>query len=63
MIDVKRSDIGRTVLYLGRDGYCQRAVITGFNDFVVYIRYAGELGSKATTRQSLRWEHDEKSGA
>jgi hypothetical protein len=51
MIDPTEADIGRSVLYL----HTERGIITSFNSSYVFVRYNGDLHSKATRREDLSW--------
>jgi hypothetical protein len=50
MIEPTEKDVDRAVLYGD-----ERGVITSFDEKYVFVRYADDLGSKATRREDLRW--------
>ena len=58
MIDPTEADIGRGVIYTGNrypGGKLEEGVITLFNEHCVFVRYRGDIGSKATDRRDLEW--------
>lgn len=58
MIDPKVEDVGRTVVYTGNrypGGKLEDGIITSFNDSAVFVRYHGDVHSKATSREDLEW--------
>lgn len=60
MIEPTEADIGRAVVYTGNrypDGKFEEGVITSFSTTAVFVRYRGDLHSKATSRQDLEWAH------
>jgi len=59
MIEPTKDDIGRRVVYRLHCGLKEVGVITSFNDHCVFVRYGGDLHSKATRREDLVWEHDQ----
>jgi hypothetical protein len=59
MIEPTQQDVGRRVCYVGNrfpGGKIEVGVITSFNQDWVFVRYGAETGSKATSRQDLKWE-------
>ena len=59
MINPTRDDIGRGVTYTGNRyprGKLEYGKITSFNETAVFVRYDGDLGSKATSRSDLEWQ-------
>ena len=49
-------DVGRAVVYTPYPGaQTEDGVITSMNDDYVFVRYAGDVGSKATRYKDLRW--------
>ena len=57
MISPSETDIGRAVFY--RQPYMpapDRGIVIGFNEDVVFVRYDGDMGAKATRRDDLEWE-------
>jgi hypothetical protein len=60
MIEPTADDIGRAVIYTSNrypGGKIEEGVITSFNHWQVFVRYAGEKYSKATSRADLEWAH------
>jgi hypothetical protein len=60
MIEPTDKDIGRGVVYTGNHypgGELEEGTITSFNDSAVFVRYRGDLRSKATSPQDLEWAH------
>lgn len=58
MIEPTIDDIGRHVIYVGRNHYGGKAdqgVITSFSEHYVFVRYGAETHSKATRRVDLEW--------
>lgn len=60
MINPTEKDIGRTVIYQSRhwasNNPKETGVITGFNDYVVHVRYGSDKQSKATLKADLNYE-------
>lgn len=49
-------DIGRGVVYMPGHGQTNEdGIITSVNDSYVFVRYAGDIHSKATRYEDLRW--------
>lgn len=49
-------DIGRSVVYRAhKDAKAEDGVITSMNDDYVFVRYAGDVASKATRYKDLQW--------
>ena len=58
MVEPSENDIGRLVVYTGNrypGGKLEEGIITSYNDHCVFVRYSGELHSKATSRKDLEW--------
>ena len=64
MIDPRKADIGREVIYTseylphdspGRRAVQERGWISSFNDRYVFVRYHAGSTSAATLRQDLHW--------
>ena len=58
MINPTLNDVGRAVVYTGNryeGGQLESGVITSFNDSCVFVRYRGDINSKATSREDLEW--------
>lgn len=58
MIEPSENDVGRGVVYTGNryeGGKLEQGVITSFNGHSVFVRYKGDVGSKATSREDLEW--------
>jgi hypothetical protein len=57
MINPKRSDIGRRVVYTPAFGKPDAGVITSFNDGYVFVEYDFSSGTpQPTARENLIWE-------
>lgn len=52
-LDEARSHIGAGVVYAPRGGAREDGTITSVNDRFVFVRYAGDSGSKATHPRDL----------
>jgi len=65
MIDPTDADLGRSVVYqAGHPGAeLEDGIITSFNDTAVFVRYRGDLHSKGTSREDLRWAFGRKEPA
>lgn len=64
MIEVTNNDIGRSVFFSSKYELETKGVITGFNEYWVFVRYTWQsYGSKGipTKRESLRWENPDLS--
>lgn len=49
-------DVGRSVVYTAHEGAkAEDGVITGVSDIFVFVRYRGDVSSKATRPQDLQW--------
>jgi hypothetical protein len=60
MIEPTEADIGRQVTYTGNrypGGELEYGEITSFNSRAVFVRYWGDLRSKATSYEDLEWSH------
>jgi hypothetical protein len=58
MIEPTEDDIGRAVVFTGNrypGGKLEEGVITSFNNYVVFVRYGTDKGSKGTSRADLEW--------
>jgi len=58
VIEPTETDIGRKVVYTGNSypgGKREEGVITSFNQDSIFVRYGGDVGSKATDRRDLEW--------
>jgi hypothetical protein len=58
MIEPTSADIGQKVIYTGNrhpGGKPEEGVITSFNNWVVFVRYGADIGSKGTDRRDLEW--------
>jgi hypothetical protein len=53
-LDAARTRVGDTVLYQ-RPGVSERGVVTSVGQRYVFVRYAGDTGSKATRPEDLEW--------
>ncbi len=53
--DLKEEDIGRTIFYNPRAGFREAGIITRWNDQYVFVQYEGEMQSKATRPEDLKW--------
>ncbi len=51
------ADIGRSVIYKRTN---EEGIITSYNDRYVFVRYAGDLHSKATHPKDLIWTNSGK---
>lgn len=51
--DLTVNDIGRSVVYKGKE----EGIITSFNDTYVFVRYTGDIRSKATRYIDLEFSH------
>lgn len=60
MIDPRPEDEGRRVVYVVRrvPRHADVGVVTSWNDKYVFVRYGGDVGSKATRREDLHWEEE-----
>ena len=61
MIEPTEDDIGRAVVYTGNrypGGKLEEGVITSFNDYLVFVRYGADKGSKGTSRADLEWTRE-----
>lgn len=58
MIHPTKADLGRTVIYRepSRPDVQERGVLTKFNEDYAFVRYMGDLHSKATPCANLIWE-------
>lgn len=59
MIEPTDADIGRGVVYTGNryvGGKPERGVITGFNHWVVFVRYGATPYAMGTSREDLEWD-------
>jgi len=57
MINPKRADIGRRVIYTPKLGNPEAGVITSINDGYVFVEYDFSRGTpKPTARENLSWE-------
>lgn len=51
-----QDDIGRLVIYRQGSELEERGVITSFNDNYIFVRYNGDVNSKATNSWDLQYE-------
>lgn len=54
--DLDDKDIGKRVAYINLDKSREYGVITSFNEIIVFVRYGGDIRSKATNYFDLEWE-------
>lgn len=54
-LDQARDNIGRRVVYVPRFEMREYGVISGVNDLVVFVHYAGDQQAKATNPEDLEF--------
>ncbi len=59
MIEPTHDDVGRKVIYTAWHNLSEEGVITSFNDQYIFVRYGGDVNSKATRRTNLDWINTE----
>lgn len=58
MIEPRKNDIGRKVIYRQGHSLQEEGIITSFNNSGVFVRYGNNTGSQSTRREDLEWENE-----